>query len=121
MNNVPVNYVSNHFWHKNYYLFSCKEFYVGNTTDWKIWGGARYLEIIFVMVVFSTAYYVNIYHCNVGKTKRLEKNVKENIWCHKQTKMNRKKYVYLDNDPYMQWKYWRRAPPAESAPGVYLY
>jgi hypothetical protein len=27
-------------------------------TDWKVWGGATYLEISFVMVVFSTAYYV---------------------------------------------------------------
>jgi hypothetical protein len=25
MNNFPVYYVFNHFWHKNYYLFSCKE------------------------------------------------------------------------------------------------
>ena len=35
-------------------------FYVGNTTDWKVWGDATYLEILFFMEVFPTAYYVNM-------------------------------------------------------------
>jgi hypothetical protein len=51
------------------------------------------------MVNFPTAYYVNISLYNVGKTKQLKENVKENTWCHQ--KMNRKKYVYFDNDPYL--------------------
>ena len=71
--------------------------YVGNTTDWKIWGGATYLEI-FLSWWFSRLHIMWIYYCNVGKTKRLKKNVKENIWYHQ--KMNSKKYVYFDNDPY---------------------
>jgi hypothetical protein len=52
-----------------------------------IWGGATYLEI-FLSWWFSRLHIMWIYHCNVGKTKRLKKNVKENIWCHQ--KMNRK-------------------------------
>ena len=38
-----------------------------------------------------------ICHCNVGKTNRLKQNGNENIWCHQN--MNRKKCVYVDNDP----------------------
>ena len=38
-----------------------------------------------------------LYHCNVGKTKRVKKNMKENIWRHQ--KLNKEKYVYFDNDP----------------------
>jgi hypothetical protein len=45
---------------------------------------------------FSRLHIMWIYHCNVGKTKRLKKNTKETIWCHQ--KMNRKKYMYFDNN-----------------------
>jgi hypothetical protein len=38
-----------------------------------------------------------LYHCNVGKTKRVKKNMKGNIWRHQ--KLNKEKYVYFDNDP----------------------
>ena len=45
---------------------------------------------------FSRLHIMWIYHCNVGKTKRLKKNTKETIWCHQ--KMNRKRYMYFDNN-----------------------
>jgi hypothetical protein len=32
-------------------------FYVGNTTDWKVWGDATYLEILFFMEVFPTEFW----------------------------------------------------------------
>jgi hypothetical protein len=71
-------------------------FYVGNTTDWKVWRGATYLEIFFSWW-FSRLHIMWICHCNVGKTNRLKQNWNENIWCHQN--MNRKKCVYFDNDP----------------------
>ena len=54
---------------------------------------------MFLSWLFPRLHIMWIYHCNVGKTKRQKKNVKENIWCHQ--KMNSKKYVYFDNDPYI--------------------
>ena len=42
--------------------------------------------------------FLNYCMCNVSKTKQLKKNVRENSWCHQ--KLNRKKCVYFDNDPY---------------------
>ena len=64
--------------------------------DWKVWGGATYLEIFFSWW-FSRMHIMWICHYNVGKTNRLKQNGNENIWCHQN--MNRKKCVYFDNDP----------------------
>jgi hypothetical protein len=58
-------------------------------TDWRVWGGATYFLSWWLSRLRIISMW--IYHCNVGKTKRLKKNMKEHIWYHQN--MNRKKYV----------------------------
>jgi hypothetical protein len=49
-----------------------------NTTDWKVLGGATYLEFFF-HGGFPRLHIIWICHCNVGKTNSLKQNGNENI------------------------------------------
>jgi hypothetical protein len=59
MISLYIMYVTT-FYIKIIFHFPKKNNFVGNTTDWNVWGGDTYLEIFFFMVVFPTAYYVNM-------------------------------------------------------------
>jgi hypothetical protein len=77
--------------------FQAKNNFMLVTPQTERYEGVQHILNFFLSWWFPRLHIMWIYHCNVGKTKQLKKNVKENIWCHQ--KMNRKKCVYFDNDP----------------------